>query len=220
MKGPLLLLMEHCTNGDLHTFLRSRKHLLHQWKHKEDVSSGNMCLMDSMEMAINISDGMCFLSSHGVVHKNLSARSILLDHNNQVKIADYGKAKYLSNHKDVHKTEVGDLISVRWQAPECIQFERFTSSSDVWAFGVLLWELFTLGGEPYPGIVCHDLLAYLRTGERLNYPNSCPEEVYNLMLTCWCMTPTERPCFLYLVRMLQDIVQREIESQLPNTTSF
>ena len=104
------------------------------------------------------------------------------------------------------KSDAEDIVPVRWMALESLQMGAYTSRSDVWSFGVVVWEIFSMGGRPYTGISNKDLAAYLQNGNRLNAPDHCPDDIYRTILTCWYKKPSERPTFGQLVDIFKNIL--------------
>lgn len=159
--------------------------------------------MDPVELqsfAIQVANGMAHVESLGIIHRDLAARNILVGRGNQLKISDFG----LSRHGVYVKTSKG-VIPLRWLSIEAIQRNIYSTKSDVWAYGVVLWEICTLGGFPYPTVSDKDILKYLQQGNRLEKPASCSNEVYDVMMQCWAHSANDRPSFAYLCEHLNDL---------------
>ncbi|XP_059152348.1 epidermal growth factor receptor-like isoform X2 [Physella acuta] len=144
-----------------------------------------------------IARGMAYLEERGIVHRDLAARNVLVQTPNQVKITDFGLAKLLSDSEVYYSS--GGLMPIKWLALECINHRIFTHKSDVWSFGVTLWELFTLGKKPYESIRTKDVPLLLEKGERLQQPSMCTIDVYMIMVKCWMLEAESRPSFKELV---------------------
>lgn len=196
--GPLYVIVEYATNGNLRDFLRSHR--------PDSVNFDNdkqLYPQDFLSFALQIAQGMDYLASRRCVHRDLAARNILVAEDNVMKIADFGLARNLQSVDYYRKTTKG-VIPLRWMAPEAID-QVYSSSSDVWSYGVLLWEIYTLGLLPYQDIDQSSLYTWLREGHRLEQPPKCPNQVYKLMRRCWRYNSWERPTFSDLVKELDDI---------------
>ena len=152
---------------------------------------------------------MEYLASKKCIHRDLAARNVLVAEDNVLKIADFGLARDVQNFDYYRKTTDGRL-PVKWMAPEALFDRVYTSQSDVWAYGVLLWEIMTLGGTPYPSVPVEKLFELLRDGHRMERPPNCPGDVYLLMRDCWIAEPKLRPCFTKIVQDLDGILSLTI----------
>uniref|UniRef100_T1KBE5 Protein kinase domain-containing protein n=1 Tax=Tetranychus urticae TaxID=32264 RepID=T1KBE5_TETUR len=190
--------LDLANSGNLRDFLQS---------HRPDAvnfdNDKQLYPKDFLSFALQIAQGMEYLASKGCVHRDLAARNILVAEDNIMKIADFGLARILQSVDYYRKTTEG-VIPVRWMAPEAI-YQIYSSSSDVWSFGVVLWEIFTLGLLPYQEVDQSNLYTLLRQGHRLEQPSKCPNRVHKLMRRCWRFNSWERPKFSYLVKELDDI---------------
>uniref|UniRef100_A0A3Q4AUQ2 receptor protein-tyrosine kinase n=1 Tax=Mola mola TaxID=94237 RepID=A0A3Q4AUQ2_MOLML len=175
---------------------------------EEDSSDDeHLTMEDLISYSFQVAKGMEFLSSRKCIHRDLAARNILLSVNNVVKICDFGLARDV--YKDPDYVRKGDArLPLKWMAPETIFDRVYTTQSDVWSFGVLLWEIFSLGASPYPG-VCIDesFCRRLKEGTRMRPPEYAPTEIYQTMLDCWLDRPTDRPTFAELVAHLGNLLQ-------------
>ena len=147
---------------------------------------------------------MDYLHSMKCIHRDLAARNILVSANDVIKIADFGLARDVHCNDYYKKTGVG-CLPVKWMSPEALFHSRYTTKSDVWSFGVLLWEIMTLGGEPYTGVSYERLFQLLQMGFRMERPTCCSLDIYQLMDDCWNGEPTLRPSFSNLENRLDDI---------------
>ena len=147
---------------------------------------------------------MEYLSSKKCVHRDLAARNILLTANGTLKVADFGLARE-TYHSVYTKTTKGK-IPFKWMAPESIFDKVYTTRSDVWSFGVLLWEIFTLGQSPYPGKTVDEMMKDLQAQKLMERPATCPVNVFDIILHCWRFDPNDRPNFNMLVHMLESVI--------------
>ncbi|XP_027518081.1 vascular endothelial growth factor receptor kdr-like isoform X2 [Corapipo altera] len=177
----------------------------------EDLYKRPLTLEDLICYSFQVAKGMEFLASRKCIHRDLAARNILLSENNVVKICDFGLARDI--YKDPDYVRKGDArLPLKWMAPEAIFDKIYTTQSDVWSFGVLLWEIFSLGASPYPGVqIDEDFCRRLKEGTRMRSPEYSTPEVYQTMLDCWHGDPTERPTFTELVERLGDLLQASVQ---------
>lgn len=177
-----------------------------------------------LNWSTQIARGMGYLEEKRLVHRDLAARNVLVQTPNCVKITDFGLAKLLDINEDEYKA-AGGKMPIKWLALECIQHRIFTHKSDVWAFGVTVWELLTYGSRPYENVPARDVPELLEKGERLPQPNICTIEVYMLMLKCWMLDAESRPGFKELAddfaKMARDpgrylVIQGDKFMRLPN----
>ncbi|XP_055350318.1 tyrosine-protein kinase receptor Tie-1-like [Paramacrobiotus metropolitanus] len=166
-----------------------------------------------IRFAYQISRGMEFLHSRAILHRDLAARNVLLFDTNVVKISHFGMAQ----RGPMYTCHLQGPLPVRWMPPEAIENRLFTQPSDVWSFGVVLWEMFTMGATPYAATHCiqkqsvGDFLAGLKNGLRLDKPMTCPEFIYHLMQQCWQLSPEDRPNFAVLSEQFKIILDSETE---------
>ncbi|XP_007240771.3 vascular endothelial growth factor receptor 3 isoform X1 [Astyanax mexicanus] len=179
----------------------------------DDLWKTPLTIEDLICYSFQVARGMEFLASRKCIHRDLAARNILLSENNVVKICDFGLARDI--YKDPDYVRKGNArLPLKWMAPESIFDKVYTSQSDVWSFGVLLWEIFSLGASPYPGVqIDEDFCNQLKDGTRMRSPDTASPEIYGIMLACWQGEPRERPTFPALVEILGDLLQ---DNSLPD----
>jgi serine/threonine protein kinase len=159
---------------------------------------------------------MEYLAARRIVHRDLAARNCLVGQNSVIKVADFGLSRQLAATEDYYRVQTRGKLPVRWMAVESLAFRKFSSKSDVWSFGVLMWEVFTFGMvRPYRQVEVRDLLDLLESGKRLHQPRGCPREAYALMMQCWDKDARVRPDFTALRVTLSQWVQRESRNGRP-----
>ncbi|XP_046814947.1 vascular endothelial growth factor receptor 1 isoform X1 [Vespa crabro] len=170
-----------------------------------------ICTQDLLSWAFQVARGMDYLSQRRVLHGDLAARNILLAENNVVKICDFGLAKTM--YKDGNYKKKGDgPLPIKWMAIESIRDRVFSTQSDIWSFGIVLWEFFTLAETPYPGMEAEKQYQKLIEGYRMEQPPYATSEVYNIMLQCWKAKPTLRPSFTELVNNIGDLLEESVKT--------
>ncbi|XP_058864689.1 fibroblast growth factor receptor 1 isoform X3 [Acipenser ruthenus] len=204
--GPLYVIVEYAEKGNLREFLRARRPPGMEYCYNPDqVSEEYMSIKDLVSCAYQVARGMGYLASKKCIHRDLAARNVLVTEENVMKIADFGLARDI-HHIDYYKKTTNGRLPVKWMAPEALFDRIYTHQSDVWSFGVLLWEIFTLGGSPYPGVPVEELFKLLKEGHRMDKPTTCTHELYMMMRDCWHAVPSQRPTFKQLVEDLDRIL--------------
>ncbi|XP_067030323.1 fibroblast growth factor receptor 3-like [Acropora muricata] len=208
---PLLVLIEYIPYGDLLGFLRKSRGLNDSYYKNPDVKPRtNLTSQQMMQFAWQIADGMHFLSSNKIIHRDLAARNVLVGEGEKCKVTDFGLARDVSQVVVYTKRSRGRL-PVKWTAPEALLFGSYTTLSDVWSFGVVLYEIFTVGGCPYPGINGHQMADVLKKGYRMPKPKHVDQHLYDLMYQCWQQKANDRPMFSMLKTKLSKMIQNNEE---------
>ncbi|XP_007432608.1 fibroblast growth factor receptor 2 isoform X1 [Python bivittatus] len=204
--GPLYVLVEYASKGNLREYLRARRPPGMEYSFDINrVPEEQMTFKDLVSCTYQLARGMEYLASQKCIHRDLAARNVLVTENNVMKIADFGLARDINNI-DYYKKTTNGRLPVKWMAPEALFDRVYTHQSDVWSFGVLMWEIFTLGGSPYPGIPVEELFKLLKEGHRMDKPANCTNELYMMMRDCWHAVPSQRPTFKQLVEDLDRIL--------------
>ncbi|XP_046712581.1 tyrosine-protein kinase receptor TYRO3 [Silurus meridionalis] len=191
---PMVILpfMKH---GDLHTFL-----LLSRLGDEPF----NLSLQTLVQFMLDVARGMEYLGSKNIIHRDLAARNCMLNENMTVCVADFGLSKKIYSG-DYYRQGSVSKLPVKWIALESLADNVYTTQSDVWAFGVTMWEIMARGQTPYPGVENSEVYEYLIKGERLKQPPDCPDDIYEIMHSCWSPVPKCRPSFQQLVAQLEGL---------------
>ncbi|XP_036078136.1 fibroblast growth factor receptor 2 isoform X12 [Rousettus aegyptiacus] len=204
--GPLYVIVEYASKGNLREYLRARRPPGMEYSYDINrVPEEQMTFKDLVSCTYQLARGMEYLASQKCIHRDLAARNVLVTENNVMKIADFGLARDINNI-DYYKKTTNGRLPVKWMAPEALFDRVYTHQSDVWSFGVLMWEIFTLGGSPYPGIPVEELFKLLKEGHRMDKPANCTNELYMMMRDCWHAVPSQRPTFKQLVEDLDRVL--------------
>uniref|UniRef100_A0A3Q3M330 Tyrosine-protein kinase receptor n=1 Tax=Labrus bergylta TaxID=56723 RepID=A0A3Q3M330_9LABR len=193
---PTLVIMELMTRGDLKSHLRSLR--------KENSTTQVLPPLKKMtQMAGEIADGMSYLNANKFVHRDLAARNCMVAEDFTVKIGDFGMTRDIYE-TDYYRKGGKGLLPVRWMSPESLKDGVFTTMSDVWSFGVVLWEIATLAEQPYQGMSNEQVLRFVMEGGLLDKPDNCPDMLFELMRMCWQYNPKMRPSFLEIISSIKD----------------
>ncbi|EDO43236.1 predicted protein, partial [Nematostella vectensis] len=197
--GPLYVVVEFAPHGNLRQFLRERRPSDYHRSRSDSSthSQPSLIVRDFISFAFQIARGMEYLSFKKCIHRDLAARNILVGEDYVMKIADFGLARNVRD-MDYYRKATDGRLPIKWLAIEALFDRVYTTQSDVWTFGILLWEIFTLGGSPYPGIPVEKLFELLKSGYRMQMPQKCPDKMYDIMLSCWNENPNARPSFTEL----------------------
>lgn len=141
---------------------------------------------------------MNYLETQHFVHRDLAARNILLSSIHQAKISDFGLSRALCANNNYYQASQGGKWPIKWYAPESFNYGTFSHASDVWSFGITLWEMFSFGEAPYGSMKGVDVIKIVEEGKRLNKPDACPKSVFKIMSSCWNYNPKDRPSFRHL----------------------
>ncbi|KAM3911364.1 tyrosine-protein kinase ABL1 isoform 2-T2 [Leptodactylus fuscus] len=201
---PFYIITEFMTYGNLLDYLRECN--------REEVTAVVL-----LHMATQISSAMEYLEKKNFIHRDLAARNCLVGENHLVKVADFGLSRLMTG--DTYTAHAGAKFPIKWTAPESLAYNKFSIKSDVWAFGVLLWEIATYGMSPYPGIDLSQVYELLEKDYRMERPEGCPEKVYQLMRECWQWNPLDRPSFAEIHQAFETMFQEssisdEVEKEL------
>lgn len=207
---PIAIIMEYVPNGNLLSYLIKCRHETEDGYAEMDgnnVDKHTLTPNEMLSFARQISMAMLYLSDNKYVHRDLAARNVLLDQNKVVKICDFGLSRDIYKDNIYQKLTSGKL-PIKWMAIESLKDRIFTTYSDVWSFGILLWEIVTMGASPYPGIPLSDLYYALSSGYRMEKPKNCSDELYYIMRLTWAEKPKDRPEFRQLKLMIEDLLSK------------
>ncbi|NWT78078.1 IGF1R factor, partial [Lanius ludovicianus] len=190
---PALVIMELMTRGDLKSYLRSLRP-----EAENNPGLPPPSLKDMIQMAGEIADGMAYLNANKFVHRDLAARNCMVSEDFTVKIGDFGMTRDIYE-TDYYRKGGKGLLPVRWMSPEALKDGIFNTQSDVWSFGVVLWEIATLAEQPYQGMSNEQVLRFVMDNGILERPENCPDKLHELMCLCWQQNPRQRPSFVQLL---------------------
>lgn len=219
---PMCLLFEYMAHGDLNEYLRRcspnqmrcfSQTSLSGRSTSTESELGSLSCVDQLSISKQVAAGMAYLSERKFVHRDLATRNCLVGESMVVKIADFGLSRNIYS-ADYYKANENDAIPIRWMPPESIFYNRYTTESDVWAYGVVLWEIFSNGMQPYYGMAHEEVIYYVRDGNILSQPENCSLELYNLMRLCWSTHPTDRPSFASIHRILERMHEQTVRASV------
>nr|XP_056709548.1 high affinity nerve growth factor receptor [Euleptes europaea] len=206
-REPLIMVFEYMKHGDLNRFLRS---------HGPDAkildnngsgqSFGQLNLSQMLQIATQIASGMVYLASLHFVHRDLATRNCLVGLGLVVKIGDFGMSRDIYS-TDYYRVGGRTMLPIRWMPPESILYRKFTTESDIWSFGVVLWEIFTYGKQPWYQLSNTEAIECITQGRELERPRTCPSEVYDIMQSCWQREPQQRQTMKNIHSRLQALAR-------------
>ncbi|XP_067029861.1 ephrin type-A receptor 3-like isoform X5 [Acropora muricata] len=201
---PLLLILEYMPYGDLLGYLRISRghHDIYNSGEKKPTSS--LTETELLSFAWMIADGMSYLADMRVVHRDLAARNVLVGENKVCKISDFGLARDVNTEVYVRTSQA--RLPVKWMPPESLFLGESSTKSDVWSYGIVLWEVFTIGDSPYPGVKPRQVASLLERGYRMPRPNHISEELYSVMSECWSEKPEDRPSFQWICTAMKRLI--------------
>eukprot|EP00118_Oscarella_pearsei_P019656 m.210083 g.210083 ORF g.210083 m.210083 type:complete len:797 (+) comp39741_c0_seq7:69-2459(+) len=218
--GPLWVVMEFAAYGSLNEYLRAKRFNRKPRRMAEEdpesdaksyVPPDDQTALTTLQMfkyALDVAHGMEHLASKDCLHRDLAARNVLVCENEVLKVADFGMAKDIHYFDYYRKKTPNPLMPYKWTAPEALLHKVFTEASDVWSYGVLLWEIATLGSAPYPGVPSEKLYDLItKDGYRMRKPGTCSRKLYDMMLKTWALAPEERPKFKKLVGFIEKAIE-------------
>lgn len=207
---PLCVITEFAPYGDLLGFLRKKRGLRDDYYDIQQLPKRSLTSRLLMKFALEIADGMAHLSAAKIIHRDLAARNVLLGENLTCKVTDFGMARN-TRSKDIYERTSEGRLPLKWTALESLEYGRYTTKSDVWSFGVVLYEIFTIGGAPYPGMNVSELTKKLKSGYRMEKPKHVHNKLYDVMRSCWNKDPDQRHTFSQLNKTLNQL-DKEVQN--------
>ncbi|XP_020915020.1 uncharacterized protein LOC110252540 isoform X2 [Exaiptasia diaphana] len=204
---PPMVFLELVPYGDLLGYLRKGRGEDDTYYNSREIKSPKV--IDAKQLfsfSLDVARGMDFLSENKIVHRDLAARNVLVGDKLRCKITDFGMARVLNN-QDIYTKRTNGLLPVKWMSLESLLYQKYTTKSDVWSFGVVLYEIFTLGGRPYADMRGIEVLEMIKSGKRLSKPPHICDKLYTLMLQCWSANPSRRPSFSSLSNIMAQLAK-------------
>ncbi|XP_022800040.1 tyrosine kinase receptor Cad96Ca-like [Stylophora pistillata] len=202
---PLLVLIEYVPFGDLLGYLRKSRGLNDTYYKDPDIKpQTNLTSQQLMKFAWQIADGMSNLSSKSIIHRDLAARNVLVGERETCKVTDFGMARAVQQ-ENIYERKTKGRLPVKWTAYEALLYGTYTTKSDVWSYGVVLYEIFTIGGSPYPRMDGRKIANALQEGYRMPKRQHVDKKLYQIMMKCWKTDPDARPTFTELENQLKDM---------------
>lgn len=188
-----MIVMELAKHGELRSYLQY---------HRDSLEMETLVLF-----SYQLCTALSYLESKKFVHRDIAARNVLVSAHDCVKLADFGLSRLIE--EDCYYKASKGKLPIKWMAPESINFRRFTTASDVWMFGVCVWEICMLGVKPFQGVKNSEVIGKLEQGHRLSLPQTCPPKLYSILTQCWAYEPSKRPTFQQLKVDLCDVLHVE-----------
>ncbi|CAL1585447.1 unnamed protein product [Knipowitschia caucasica] len=200
MEEPIFIITELMRHGSL-------------LEHLQMDRGRNLGISDQIEFAAQVAAGMAYLEQQNYIHRDLAARNVLVGENNICKVADFGLARvFMKENENVYEAKEGGKFPVKWTAPEAIHDNTFSIKSDVWSFGILLYEIMTFGQTPYPAMTNYQVVQKVLEGYRMQPPPNCTKILFAIMSDCWKRDPQDRPTFETLQWKLEDYFEMDVTS--------
>ncbi|XP_046625396.1 uncharacterized protein LOC124307595 isoform X1 [Neodiprion virginianus] len=216
---PHYLILEYVMYGKLLAYLRDHRTRQDFYNFSED--SAALTSRDLTVFGYCVARGMEYLASKKIIHRDLAARNVLVDHNKLCKIADFGMSRFANEDGEIIETRHGrNALPIRWMAPESLIYSLFTTKTDVWSFGILMWEIVTLGSTPYPDMTAREVMRNVQSGYRLERPSHCRSELFRVISRCWQADPDRRPEFQVLRRDLAQLLEDNMNGHYVDLESF